>query len=45
MNCLPDFITALLFPYDTIQKENKVKYYPAASKNYECEKLCADQKD
>ena len=38
-DCLPDFITALLFPYDTIQKENKVKYYPTASKNYECEKL------
>ena len=43
-DCLPDFITALLFPYDTIQKENKVKYYPTASKNYECEKLCAIKK-
>lgn len=38
-NCEPDFITTLIFPYDTAQEDGKIKYYRTMSENYECEKL------
>lgn len=38
-NCLPEFISILLFPYDSSRKDGKVNYYRTQSENYECEKL------
>lgn len=38
-NCLPEFISILLFPYDSSRKDGKVNYYCTQSENYECEKL------
>ena len=38
-NCLPEFISILLFPYDSSRKAGKVNYYRTQSENYECEKL------
>lgn len=38
-NCLPEFISILLFPYDSSRKDRKVNYYRTQSENYECEKL------
>ena len=37
--CEPDFITVLLFPYDSFQKDGKITYSRTLSENYECEKL------
>lgn len=38
-NCLPEFISILLFPYDSSRKDGKVNYYRTQSENYEYEKL------
>lgn len=38
-NCLPEFISILLFPYDSLRKDGKVNYYRTQSENYEYEKL------
>lgn len=38
-NCLPEFISTLLFPYDSSRKDGKVNYYRTQSENYEYEKL------
>ena len=38
-NCLPEFISILLFPYDSSRKDGKVNYYRTQSENFEYEKL------
>ena len=38
-HCLPEFISILLFPYDSAKKDGKVNYYRTQTENYECEKL------
>ena len=37
--CLPDFITVLLFPYDEVEQDGKITYYRTLSEDYENEKL------
>ena len=38
-HCLPEFISILLFPYDSSEKDGKVNYYRTQTENYECKKI------